>query len=264
MNNKLNLTLRNEGTGAVKGKGCLEYLIAMADNLEKRPEFIKRNGSMTVNRMIQFRSNVTEVKINYNKLVGEFETNDPEITFQIILGCIQFLYTNMCDLLSYLPVGVFAGTLFTQGYELYLINKIEIFAIEIETLKQVEHIENRMIGGVPYMPIKIGDNLELYRYWKEHKNKEVIDITDITPFLTCKNWRRNMIKTTKNITFIEYFEKDDACKKADEKAEVHKRAKLEQTQIQISKQKAEDIEATEDEKNKSKKKIFKKETGTRI
>jgi hypothetical protein len=51
-------------------------------------------------------------------------------------------------------------------------------------------------------------------------------------FLKCKNWRLNLIKTSNDITFIPYFEDKDACKKANEKIEAHKRAKQEQKDIQ--------------------------------
>lgn len=258
MNDNLNLNVRNEGMGRITGVGCLEYLINMATDLEGRHEFIKRNEVLTAQRMSHFRGSVTEVRLNYTQLVNNFKINDPEITFQIILGCIQFLYINMCDLLSYLPVGIF------KYYEKYLINKTELFAKEIETLKQIEHIENRMMeDGKPYTPIKIGDNLELYRYWKEHKNDNVeikISTQDIQMFIDCKNWRRTLIKTKKTITFIDYFEKDDACKKAGEKADAHKTAKHEQNEMQISKQKAEDAE--DEDKDNAKK--SRKETGTSI
>jgi hypothetical protein len=263
MNNKLNLNQKPEArVGMTSYTGCLEYLIAIGDNLEKRPEFRKRNDPMTEERISHFRANVTEVKLNYTQLVSEFEKNDTEITFQITLGCIQVLYKNMCDLLSYLPVGVFIGSQFTQGYEQYLIDKTELFAKEIETLKNIEHIKNRTMKGtykpISYEPIKIGNNIALYEFWKKHKDEKVINITDITPFLTCKNWRLNMIKTKKKIIFIDYFKEDDACKPPAEKANAHKTAKIEQIELQNKLQTAEDREAAADA-HKSK-----RQTGTRI
>ena len=75
------------------------------------------------------------------------------------------------------------------------------------------------MNSVGYTPIKIGNNIALYEFWRNHTDKDAFEITPevIKSFEVCKHWRKKVNVEKNKIVLEPYFEDKDACKTVAEK-----------------------------------------------
>jgi hypothetical protein len=229
------LELNDREVKSILGKktkpGFFSYLLSMERNLWIRPKLLfneviatgvivlDKKKTQTFKILDEFRNNIINIRRNYNTLYSEFDGNDTEIVFHVIIGCMQKLYKHLCDFLLFLPSKTF------PKYTTDLKDKSFSIAQQIEELKETEYLDIRTMGGVEFVPIKIGNNTAMYEVWEEKK----IMVPDKDPdyndqkhtIETCLSWRVKHNYNEKEMIFAEpYYDSKLGCKSFKEREKI--------------------------------------------